>query len=96
MKSINTYSTLTQEELRAELITVVNELVFNIGQHATLSADYHVEYSKSWAQSAGGSVAAKERDAEHQQKDTMFEIIDRKGMIDMCTAKRDLLLCLIK
>jgi hypothetical protein len=96
VKPVAQYLVMDQDQLRAELVQVVYDLVFNIKEHATLSADYHVEFSKSWAQSAGGSVAAKERDAEHQQKDTMFEIIDRKGMIDALTAERDLLLCLIK
>jgi hypothetical protein len=95
MLSVTSYTELDDAHLRIELIQVVHDLVFNIKEHASLSSDYHVEYSKSWAMSAGGSVAAKERDAEFQQKDTMSEIIDRKGMIDALTAQRDLLLCLI-
>lgn len=93
--NITQYLELDKPQLYKHLAKVVQDLAYNIREHATLTADYHTEYIKSWAQSAGGSVAAKERDAEFQQKDTMFEIIDRKGAIDALTVERDLLLVLI-
>lgn len=92
---ITLYLTLDKEQLYKELVSTVKDLTFNIRQHATLSADYHVEFIASWAQSAGGNVSAKERDAEFQQKGIMEEIIQHKGAIDSLTAQRDLLLVLI-
>jgi hypothetical protein len=93
---ISKYHALTPDELRDELISTVHDLVYTIREHATLSADYHGDFLRSWAQSAGGNVSAKDRDAEFQNKDVMEEIISRKGMIEALTAQRDLLLCLIK
>lgn len=93
---ISLYRTLTPDDLQKELAQVTHDLAYYIKEHAFLAADYHVEFIKSWAQSAGGNVSAKDRDAEFQQKDTMRDVITHKGIIDSLTIQRDYLLCLIK
>lgn len=93
---VSLYRTLDKETLEKELGDVTNNLVYHIKEHAYLQADYHVEFIRAWAQSAGGNVSAKDRDAEFQNKDRMQEVINHKGMIDALTIQREYLLCLIK
>lgn len=93
---VSLYRTLSQDDLAIELAQVTHDLVYHIKEQAYLEADYHVEYIRAWAQSAGGNVSAKERDAEFQNKDRMQEVITHKGTIDALTIQREYLLCLIR
>jgi hypothetical protein len=60
-----------------------------------LSSEQHREFLKSYIQSAGGNVSAKNRDAEYQTKDLMVDIIATRALINKLTTDRDLIVFLL-
>lgn len=95
MRNVTTYNTLTDEELRDELVAVTSACAGAYEDLGTRLADYHRDYLEDYARSASGSVSGKNREAQHANLEAGSRIIEKRAVVNSLILCRDLLTFLL-
>lgn len=95
MQNVTTYGTLTNEQLRDELVLVSAALASEHRELGSLCADQHADYLSAYARSPGSSVAAKNREAEFNCVDQTRDIMHSQAKMNALTVARDLIIFLL-
>lgn len=95
MRNVTTYNKLTTEEMRDELVVVTSALAAEYEQLGVMLADQHRDFLEDYARSPGGSVAAKNRDAQYANQEVTKQIIIARAKVNSFTLCRDLLVFLL-
>jgi hypothetical protein len=91
MRNITEYSKLTVAELRDELVQITAALINEYSSLGAALADHQHDYLDYYVQSPGGSVAAKNREAQYNTTDIARDILTHRANINSLTLCRDLL-----
>lgn len=95
MRNVSTYNTLTEQELRDELVAVTSATAAAYEDLGTRLADYHRDYLADYAHSASQSVSGKNREAQHNNLEAGSHIIEKRAVVNSLILCRDLLTFLL-
>lgn len=95
MRNVNTYDTLTVDELRHELVSVTEALVANYNDLGARVSDYHKDYLQDYAQAAESSVSGKNRVAQYANMDAAWKIIQIRATLNGLVLCRDLIVFIL-
>lgn len=88
---ILSYEQMTKDELKSQLIRVTRDLSYWYEELGQFTQDHRRAYLTAYIQSPGGSVAAKEKDAEFQTVDQANNVTDAEFRIESLTVTFSLL-----
>jgi hypothetical protein len=94
MRNVSTYSNLTMDELKEELVTVSAVLSAEYESLGMALADYHRDFLNDYASAPESSAAAKNRVAAYANQVAGSEIITVRARINALVLCRDLLVFL--
>lgn len=89
------YEKMTEEELKWELIKVSHDLAYWYDEYGAAIQSHRRRYLTAYIQSPGGSVSAKEKDADFNTIEESNIVTDAQYRIESMVVTRDLLLVLI-
>ncbi len=95
MRTVNEYGSLTNDELREELVQITATLALEYKDMGAMLADQHRDFLNDYIRSPGGSVAAKNRDAQYNSMDVTSQIIGKRAVINGLVLCRDLITFLL-
>jgi hypothetical protein len=82
---------MDRDELRVQIVRVTHDLVYWTEELGRFTQDHRRSFLTRYIQSPGGSVAAKEKDAEFGSLEESNMVIDAKARVDSLTITRDLI-----
>ena len=91
MRNVTEYPNLTDEQLKVELTEITSVLSTQYTDLGTMMANQHRDFLHDYIASPGGSVAAKNREAQYNNMETTVEIINTRSAINSLILCRDLL-----
>jgi hypothetical protein len=91
VRNITEYSKLSVDELRDELVQITAALINEYSALGAALGDHQHDYLDYYIQSPGGSVAAKNREAQYNCTEISRDILNHRANINSLTLCRDLL-----
>lgn len=89
------YGKLSVTDLRAELVIISANLGHLHSELGYLSSEQHRQFLTEYIKSPGGSVSAKNREAEYNSREVTAEVISIRAQINEATTSRDLIVFLL-
>lgn len=89
------YGKLSHSELRSELVDVSAYLGHLHSELGYLSSTQHKQFLTEYIKSPGGSVSAKNREAEYNSREVTSEVISVRAQINEAVTNRDLIVFLL-
>ena len=95
MRNVSDYSKMGTGDLKLELIELTAVLSSHYTDLAHALGEQQSDYLTAYAQSPGGSVSAKNREAQHYTLEWTRQIFEARANINSLVLARDLLVLLL-